>query len=153
MSLLFEREAGENAAVRGRIGLYADNWPKHGSAPNQGELMVDGKSLGSIALNEERIGSKVNKSNQGYDPAYGSLSAEQTEAVLKALDGGGKITFQAENETWTLSTPLPKWMPDRAGLTPHQPLSDGVPTKKPCPKLRKNPSSALPPCRLPRRAS
>lgn len=103
MSLLFEREAGENAAVRGRIGLYADNWPKHGSAPNQGELMVDGKSLGSIALNEERIGSKVNKSNQGYDPAYGSLSAEQTEAVLKALDGGGKITFQADNETWTLS--------------------------------------------------
>ena len=65
--------------------------------------MVDGKSLGSIALNEERIGSRVSKSNQGYDPAYGSLSAEQTEAVLKALDGGGKITFQADNETWTLS--------------------------------------------------
>lgn len=103
MSLLFEREAGENAAVRGRIGLYADNWPKHGSAPNQGELMVDGKSLGSIALNEERTGGKVSKSNEGYDPAYGSLSAEQTEAVLKALDGGGKITFQADNETWTLS--------------------------------------------------
>ena len=103
MSLLLEREAGENAAVRGRIGLYADNWPKHGRAPSQGELMVDGKSLGSIALNEERIGGKVSKSNEGYDPAYGSLSAEQTEAVLKALDGGGKITFQADNETWTLS--------------------------------------------------
>lgn len=83
VSVLFTRAAGENTPIEGDAYLISEK------ELSSAKLLIDGKSHGQVTLDK----------NSGY----GKLSDSQTQALLTAVKRGQSVTFQHQNETWTLS--------------------------------------------------
>jgi hypothetical protein len=87
VSVLLTRAAGASQAVAGQVqlGTYDDRLV----LPQQVALVIDGRSLGDIAL-VKGLG-------------RGDLSAGQTDALLQAVVGTGDVRFVSEGHRWHLS--------------------------------------------------
>lgn len=90
VSILFTRQAGANAAVAGEVSLLPFNDDEHQLArvAARSELMLNGKSLGKLALNKK---------------GTGKLSSAQTNALLEALKKESKISIRSGKYEWHLS--------------------------------------------------
>lgn len=86
VSVLLQRRAGpaEPIVAELRLGETID-----GPLPRLLSMRVDGRSLGAVVF--ERAESSA------------TLSRAQTAALLKAIAGGGRVTWQAGAQAWTLS--------------------------------------------------
>ena len=90
VSILFTRQAGANVAVAGEVSLlpFNDDERQLARVAASSELMLDGKSLGKLALNKK---------------GKGKLSSAQTNALLEALKKESKISIRAGKYEWHLS--------------------------------------------------
>ena len=90
VSILFTRKAGANAAVAGEVSLlpFNDDERQLARVAARSELMLNGKSLGKLALNKK---------------GKGKLSSAQTNALLEALKKESKISIRAGKYEWHLS--------------------------------------------------
>lgn len=90
VSILFTRQAGANAAVAGEVSLlsFNDDERQLARVAARSELMLDGKSLGKLALNKK---------------GKGKLSSAQTSALLEALKKESKISIRSGKYEWHLS--------------------------------------------------
>ncbi len=87
LSVLLERAAGPGQGVKARLRL--GDTQDGVDAPTSLTMQVDGRALGTVALSG--------------DDAVGSLSASQTDALLRAVAGSGKVAWRAGKRSWTLS--------------------------------------------------
>lgn len=90
VSILFIRKAGANAAVAGEVSLlpFHDDEAQLASIATRNELVLNGKSLGKLALNKK---------------GTGKLSSAQTNALLEALKKESKISIRSGKYEWHLS--------------------------------------------------
>jgi len=90
VSILFTRQAGANAAVAGEVSLlpFNDDERQLARVAARSELMLDGKSLGKLALSKK---------------GKGKLTGAQTNALLEALKKESKISIRAGKFEWHLS--------------------------------------------------
>ena len=90
VSILFTRQAGANAAVIGEVSLlpFNDDDTQLASIATRNELVLNGKSLGKLALNKK---------------GTGKLSSAQTSALLEALKKESKISIRSGKYEWHLS--------------------------------------------------
>lgn len=87
LSVLLERKAGPKQAFAARLRLGdADDGI---DLPPSVAMQVDGRALGTVALDGEE--------------SIGSLSAAQTQALLRAVAGTGTVAWHAGGRSWTLS--------------------------------------------------
>lgn len=93
ISILFTRQAGENAPIHGEISvLPPEDENGNGIASfqfsPQSQLLLNNQSLGSLKINQDGVI---------------SLSKKQTQALLKSLKQHSKIQFKSSSYTWELS--------------------------------------------------
>ncbi|MBF1277665.1 MAG: DUF1176 domain-containing protein [Neisseria sp.] len=90
VSILFTRKAGANAAVAGEVSLlpFNDDDRQLARVAARNELMLNGKSLGKLALNKK---------------GQGKLNSAQTNALLEALKKESQISIRSGNYEWHLS--------------------------------------------------
>ncbi len=90
VSILFTRQAGANASVIGEVSLlpFNDDNAQLANIAARNELVLNGKSLGKLALNKK---------------GQGKLSSAQTNALLEALKKESKISIRSGKYEWHLS--------------------------------------------------
>ena len=90
VSILLTRQAGANAAVAGEVSLlpFNDDEAQLDGIATRNELVLNGKSLGKLALNKK---------------GQGKLNSAQTNALLEALKKESKISIRAGKYEWHLS--------------------------------------------------
>ena len=87
VSVLFTRLAGARASVTGEVQIA--DMGEGAKPPSSLRLSIAGRPAGTVAL--ARQGNR------------GELGGAQVEALLKALQGTGAVTFSAGRSTWRLS--------------------------------------------------
>lgn len=91
VSILFTRKAGANAAVAGEVSLlpFNDDDRQLARVAARNELMLNGKSLGKLALNKK---------------GQGKLNSAQTNALLEVLKKKAKSASAPANMNGTCPT-------------------------------------------------
>ena len=87
ISLLFQRAAGGNTPVVGRVKIVKEQIP---ISSKQLEILMLGQSYGTVSIDEKT--------------GEGKLSNGQTEALLKAVQSTQPIVWKADGLEWRLST-------------------------------------------------
>ncbi len=90
VSVLLTRKAGDDSKVRGAVKLaLAENLHIAQSSPTAVHLTINGKNYGKVSLNSQTH--------------RGTLTAKQTQALLKVLPHTSTISFSDGKRTWLLS--------------------------------------------------
>lgn len=87
VSVLLQRAEGSNPPVTARLKIDSDHLPAQRKNVNVSML---GRSYGTVAIHEQT--------------GEGALSGQQTQALLRAVQGSAPIIFTADQVEWALST-------------------------------------------------